>query len=139
MFMLVKLSARSGVSLPEMMFWRQAVSLPLLLAFIAVPGLCLGLLGPKFVAAAPYLRYMALANFAIVLFGPAAMAMNMGRLERKAMLINTSFLVLGLVLFPFLTWAWQLTGFVVAYGVIAVARSVLVHMSMHRFLIRRGF
>ena len=38
MFMLVKLSARSGVSLPEMMFWRQAVALPLLLGWLAARG-----------------------------------------------------------------------------------------------------
>jgi drug/metabolite transporter (DMT)-like permease len=34
LFMLVKLAARSGVALPEIMFWRQAVSLPLLLGWL---------------------------------------------------------------------------------------------------------
>lgn len=38
MFMLVKFSAESGVSLPEMMFWRQAASMPILLAWFAATG-----------------------------------------------------------------------------------------------------
>ena len=38
LFMLVKLAARSGVALPEIMFWRQAVSLPLLLIWLGARG-----------------------------------------------------------------------------------------------------
>ena len=38
MFMLVKLAAHGGVALPELMFWRQAVSLPLLLGWLWARG-----------------------------------------------------------------------------------------------------
>ena len=38
LFMLVKLAGESGVALPEIMFWRQAVSIPLLLAWLATRG-----------------------------------------------------------------------------------------------------
>jgi drug/metabolite transporter (DMT)-like permease len=38
MFMLVKYAAQSGIALPEIMFWRQAVSLPMLAGWLAVSG-----------------------------------------------------------------------------------------------------
>jgi drug/metabolite transporter (DMT)-like permease len=38
LLMLVKFAAESGVALPEIMFWRQAVSVPVLLGFLALTG-----------------------------------------------------------------------------------------------------
>jgi drug/metabolite transporter (DMT)-like permease len=38
MFMLMKLSGDAGIAAPEIMFWRQAVSLPVLLAGLAITG-----------------------------------------------------------------------------------------------------
>lgn len=38
MFMLVKLAGDSGIAAPEVMFWRQAVTVPLLLAGLAMTG-----------------------------------------------------------------------------------------------------
>ena len=38
MLMLVKLASRSGVALPEMMFWRQFTALPLLLIGLSARG-----------------------------------------------------------------------------------------------------
>lgn len=38
MFLLVKLAGESGVALPEVMFWRQAVTLPVLLGWLALSG-----------------------------------------------------------------------------------------------------
>jgi drug/metabolite transporter (DMT)-like permease len=38
LLMLVKYAGQSGVALPEIMFWRQAVSLPLILGFLALTG-----------------------------------------------------------------------------------------------------
>lgn len=38
LFLLVKVAGESGVALPEIMFWRQAVSIPLLLAWLAARG-----------------------------------------------------------------------------------------------------
>jgi drug/metabolite transporter (DMT)-like permease len=38
LFMLVKLAGESGVALPEIMFWRQAMSVPMLLAWLATRG-----------------------------------------------------------------------------------------------------
>jgi drug/metabolite transporter (DMT)-like permease len=38
MFMLVKYVGESGVALPEIMFWRQAVSLPILAGWLALTG-----------------------------------------------------------------------------------------------------
>lgn len=36
--MLVKYAGETGVALPEIMFWRQAVSIPLILGYLAVTG-----------------------------------------------------------------------------------------------------
>lgn len=36
MFLLVKLAGESGVALPEVMFWRQAVTIPVLLAWLTL-------------------------------------------------------------------------------------------------------
>lgn len=38
MFMLVKYAGQQGVSAPEMIFWRQAMSVPVLLAWLAATG-----------------------------------------------------------------------------------------------------
>lgn len=38
LLMLVKLAGESGVKLPEIMFWRQAVSLPILFGYLALTG-----------------------------------------------------------------------------------------------------
>ena len=38
MLMLVKLAAHNGVALPELMFWRQVVTVPLLLGWLAARG-----------------------------------------------------------------------------------------------------
>ncbi|MFC0203409.1 DMT family transporter [Novosphingobium soli] len=38
MFMLVKVASESGVSLPELVFWRQAMSVPLILAALGATG-----------------------------------------------------------------------------------------------------
>jgi drug/metabolite transporter (DMT)-like permease len=38
MFMLVKLAASSGVALPEIMFWRQAVTVPMLVGYLLATG-----------------------------------------------------------------------------------------------------
>lgn len=38
MFMLVKYLGESGIALPELMFWRQAVSIPVLLGWLALAG-----------------------------------------------------------------------------------------------------
>jgi drug/metabolite transporter (DMT)-like permease len=38
MFMLIKLSGDAGIAAPEIMFWRQAVSLPVLIAGLALTG-----------------------------------------------------------------------------------------------------
>jgi drug/metabolite transporter (DMT)-like permease len=38
MFMIVKYAGESGVALPEIMFWRQAVCVPLLLGWLAMNG-----------------------------------------------------------------------------------------------------
>jgi drug/metabolite transporter (DMT)-like permease len=38
LFMLVKLAGESGVALPEIMFWRQAIAIPLLLAWLGLRG-----------------------------------------------------------------------------------------------------
>ena len=38
LFMLVKLAGKTGVSLPEIMFWRQAIPLPLILGWMAARG-----------------------------------------------------------------------------------------------------
>lgn len=38
MFMLVKLAAEAGVSLPELVFWRQGMSVPFILAWLALRG-----------------------------------------------------------------------------------------------------
>lgn len=38
MFMLVKYAGESGIAVPEMMFWRQAVSLPVLFGWLAATG-----------------------------------------------------------------------------------------------------
>jgi drug/metabolite transporter (DMT)-like permease len=38
LFMLVKLAGESGVALPEIMFWRQAMAIPLLLAWLGSRG-----------------------------------------------------------------------------------------------------
>jgi drug/metabolite transporter (DMT)-like permease len=38
LFLLVKLAGESGVALPEVMFWRQAVTLPVLLGWLAFSG-----------------------------------------------------------------------------------------------------
>lgn len=46
MFMLVKLAGQSGVSLPELVFWRQAMSVPMILAWLGATGQ-LGLLATR--------------------------------------------------------------------------------------------
>ncbi len=38
MFMLVKYASQRGIALPEIMFWRQAVSLPIIVAWLAAAG-----------------------------------------------------------------------------------------------------
>lgn len=38
LFMFVKLAGESGIALPEIMFWRQAMALPLILAGLALKG-----------------------------------------------------------------------------------------------------
>lgn len=38
MFMLVKYTGEAGIALPEIMFWRQAVTLPMLLGWLAMTG-----------------------------------------------------------------------------------------------------
>lgn len=38
LYMLVKLAGREGIALPEIMFWRQAVSLPILAAWMTASG-----------------------------------------------------------------------------------------------------
>lgn len=38
MFMLVKYAGQSGIALPEIMFWRQALSIPLLIGWLAMSG-----------------------------------------------------------------------------------------------------
>ncbi len=38
LLMLVKYASQSGVALPEIMFWRQAVSIPLILSYLALTG-----------------------------------------------------------------------------------------------------
>ena len=38
MFMLVKLASETGVALPETMFWRQATSIPIIIAWLAGSG-----------------------------------------------------------------------------------------------------
>jgi drug/metabolite transporter (DMT)-like permease len=38
MFMLVKIASQSGVALPEIMFWRQAVCAPILLGYLGMVG-----------------------------------------------------------------------------------------------------
>lgn len=38
MFMLIKVAGERGVSAPEIIFWRQAFTIPLLLAFLAMRG-----------------------------------------------------------------------------------------------------
>lgn len=38
MMMLIKLAGEAGVKLPEIMFWRQAMSVPVVLGFLAVTG-----------------------------------------------------------------------------------------------------
>ncbi len=46
MFMLIKLAGEHGVSMPELMFWRQAVSVPMILVWLAASGQ-LGKLGTR--------------------------------------------------------------------------------------------
>lgn len=46
MFMLVKLAGERGVSLPELIFWRQAMSVPVILGWLAATG-GLGLLSTR--------------------------------------------------------------------------------------------
>lgn len=46
MFMLVKVAGEAGVSLPELVFWRQAMSLPIILAALLLSGR-LGLLATR--------------------------------------------------------------------------------------------
>ncbi len=38
MYLLIKLAGQSGVSLPEIMFWRQFLTVPLLIGFLALSG-----------------------------------------------------------------------------------------------------
>lgn len=38
MFMLVKLASEAGVSLPELVFWRQAMAVPIILGWLAATG-----------------------------------------------------------------------------------------------------
>jgi len=38
LYMLVKVAGESGIALPEIMFWRQALSLPLILGWLALTG-----------------------------------------------------------------------------------------------------
>lgn len=46
MFMLVKVAGETGIAAPEIMFWRQAIAIPVLLAGLAATG-SLGLLRTK--------------------------------------------------------------------------------------------
>ncbi|MDE2561267.1 MAG: hypothetical protein KGL48_03375 [Sphingomonadales bacterium] len=96
------------------------------LAMQFASGPLLSLMGPGFVAAAPYLHAMALAHMVLVATNPFAMLLAMSGRERPAMWINIVALVAAVVSYPGFSALFGPWGFVAAYVLVAVARSLAI-------------
>lgn len=97
-----------------------------LIVFLCFPYVPLRAFGQGFHLAAPYLRLMAIANFAQVLLGSGDMAMNMGGLEKRAGKINVAWLISGIFLFATSSSLWGASGFVCSYVIVTSGRSISV-------------
>ena len=119
-YLLVKLAARSGVSLPELMFWRQAASLPLLLAWVLMRG-SLSSLATKRLAGHGWRALLGtmgmLANFGASILLPLAVASILGFTAPLFAVIITALVLRKQV--GRSRWLAVLLGFA---GVLAIAR-----------------
>jgi drug/metabolite transporter (DMT)-like permease len=120
MFMLVKLAGDSGIAPPEVMFWRQAVSIPVLLAGLALTGK-LGLLRTRRMGS--HARRAVSGTFGLLCNVSAAMLLPLA--EATTLIFTTplfAVLITGAVLRqPVGPWRWYavVLGFV---GVVIVAQ-----------------
>lgn len=120
MFMLVKLAGESGVSAPEVMFWRQAVTIPTLLLGLALTG-NLGLLRTRRMAS--HARRAATGTFGLLCNVSAAMLLPLA--EATTLGFTTplfAVLITAVVLREHVgRWRWTAVGLGFA-GVVIVAQ-----------------
>ena len=120
MLMLVKLAGESGVELPEIMFWRQAVTLPLILGFVLFNGGLARLRTERMAShcwrAATGMTGM-LCNFAAAILLPLAVSTTLGFTTPLFAVLLTP-LMLGEKVGPW-RWAAVLIGFM---GVLVIAQ-----------------
>lgn len=128
MFMLGKVAGEAGVSLPETMFWRQAVALPLLLGYLAIVGglqrLRTQRLGAHGLRAAIGTAGMA-CNFGAVILLPLAESTTLGFTAPLFAVLITGWLLREHV-GPW-RWAAVVSGFA---GVLVIAQPGQSHMPL---------
>lgn len=107
-------------------FVGMVFAFPPLLAMLFAPEVLLPMLGPEFVGAAPYLRWLAVVHFVLVLLGPFSMLMNMAEGERQLMWVSGGAVLAAFGIYPFFTNAYGITGFILAYATISVARNAVI-------------
>jgi len=96
-------------------------------AFIFLyPASVLHFLGDEFLAAAKFLRIIAVAHFLMLISGPATMAMSMAGSEKWVMWLSV--VTLGILLFgvPVMSYMWGGYGFAVSYLFAALAKALAV-------------
>lgn len=98
------------------------ICLPILL----FPGDFLSVIGEEFRSGAGFLVVMTLAQLLMAICGPLLSALNYtnhGKQASKTVLFGA---VIGVILFPFLSFAFGSWGFAAAYIIVAICRSVLI-------------
>ncbi|VWX54654.1 DMT family transporter [Novosphingobium sp. 9U] len=128
MFMLVKVAGESGVAAPEVMFWRQAVSIPTLLIGLTLTGK-IGVLRTQRIAS--HARRAAIGTFGLLCNVSAAMLLPLA--EATTLGFTTplfAVLITALVLREHVgRWRW--TAVVLGFaGVVIIARPGHVPLSM---------
>ncbi len=118
-------------------FIGAAMSALPLACFLALPEFFLGLLGPEFIEATPYLRKLAVTHFGIVMLGPFIVVLSMGGGERALMWVSGVSLIVAAISFPLLSMFYGVNGFLFGYVVFALGRGFITcFLALHRMFVK---
>ena len=110
------------------------VGLPIACALFLFPRTLLGLVGPEFVAAAPYLQIMVIGQVARIVVGPIHHMLTMTRHEEVMRKLAATMFVASLVAYPGSIAAFGPIGFAACHASLSVVRHLAIAILVWRKL-----
>jgi O-antigen/teichoic acid export membrane protein len=109
-----------------------ALATPFFVIMVWMPETVLNVLGPDFIAAAPYLTILAYTHLLLAFLAPFQIFLHMADAEKTAMKVNLTFLGISIVSYSLFSAYFSVLGACIAYALVVSGRSIAIALTALR-------